>query len=344
MSEITVDGHFKVNGIMSAEAMNIGDANGASNGDLKIRGSLILDKQTGWTPALKLKDTSGNVKATFGIDGVWAESLTATSSLHSKGDAQIDGKITVNSADSTFAGPVYINGGKWDLAAINPTDPSQGGLYVRWIGNTMVSPNIPGGPVETVTGFTEREHYFSSSGLNPVISLYTTHSIYSANVVAASDRRIKKDIEPVPDDAALEILRKLDPKYYHYIDTVQRGQQRTIGFIAQDVKEVLPEAVTILKDFIPNEMRLVDVIWSDDGSVMRLMDPVSPGVYRFFASKESDGSDETMYEFETLDGMTFETPGKFAYVFMYGKQVNDFHAIDKQKNFCYIVCRRTTIG
>tara|TARA_B110000008_G_scaffold38417_1_gene35160 strand:+ start:11983 stop:13353 length:1371 start_codon:yes stop_codon:yes gene_type:complete len=333
LSELDVQGNINVDGVASVKSLNLGNAVGASNGDLKISGSLILDTQFGVVPSIQIRNTAGEIKATFGILGIWADSISATVGIHSQGIASIEGKLTVNSGDSTLVGPVYIQGGKWDLAAINPTDPSQSGLYVNWIGNTMVTPNVPGGAAQTLTNMTEHTGEFSQDQLNPTISLYTTHAIYSANVVAASDRRIKKDIEPLPDDAALTILRKLDPKYYHYKDTIQRGHQRTIGFIAQDVREVLPEAVTIVKDFIPGEMRIVDVTWSEDGKVMRLPEAIRPGVYRFYVSNEVNGSDETVYEWVTYDGEVFETPKMFANVFLYGRQVGDFHTIDKQKIF-----------
>lgn len=57
------------------------------------------------------------------------------------------------------------------------------------------------------------------------------------NVTAYSDRRIKKDIETIDD--ALELVSKMRGVRYTRIDTEKRG----VGVIAQEMLEVVPEAV-----------------------------------------------------------------------------------------------------
>ncbi len=62
------------------------------------------------------------------------------------------------------------------------------------------------------------------------------------NVTANSDRRIKKDIEPIRN--ALDKLKTLSGVTFTRIDTEQRG----IGLIAQDVEQAFPEAVVVAED------------------------------------------------------------------------------------------------
>ena len=57
---------------------------------------------------------------------------------------------------------------------------------------------------------------------------------------AFSDERIKENIEEVPDDIALEKVRQIECKYYNYKDRVNSYDDKVIGFIAQQVKEVFP--------------------------------------------------------------------------------------------------------
>jgi hypothetical protein len=57
------------------------------------------------------------------------------------------------------------------------------------------------------------------------------------NVAAYSDRRLKTNLEPITD--ALEKVQSLTGYTYTRIDN---GQRQT-GLVAQDVQEVLPEAV-----------------------------------------------------------------------------------------------------
>ena len=47
--------------------------------------------------------------------------------------------------------------------------------------------------------------------------------------------------------------------------TLLKEKKKTIGFIAQEVKEVIPNAYSIIKEFIPDEMRMItEPAWSQD--------------------------------------------------------------------------------
>jgi hypothetical protein len=70
-----------------------------------------------------------------------------------------------------------------------------------------------------------------------------------------SDIRIKKEIEDINDDTALQMILAIEPKTYQYID-VNKSKDRVYGFIAQQIKEVIPEAVMIDTNFIPNVYKL----------------------------------------------------------------------------------------
>ena len=79
-----------------------------------------------------------------------------------------------------------------------------------------------------------------------------------------SDRRIKENIEDVPDKLALEQVRNIPCRYYEYRDKLSRGSAKTIGFIAQEVKSVLPIAVSIETSIIPNVYtNILDVTWEE---------------------------------------------------------------------------------
>jgi hypothetical protein len=62
--------------------------------------------------------------------------------------------------------------------------------------------------------------------------------------INASDIRIKKDVNDIDDDGALQKILKIQPKTYKYIDVLTRGDSVIYGFIAQQIKEVIPEAVS----------------------------------------------------------------------------------------------------
>ena len=96
-------------------------------------------------------------------------------------------------------------------------------------------------------------HVFNSTTTSRAISIYANKSIWSAvMVMASSDERIKSNIQDIQDDAALQTLRSIQPKTYNYKDVVSRGNSTVYGFIAQQIKEVLPDAVSLESTSIPN--------------------------------------------------------------------------------------------
>ena len=68
-----------------------------------------------------------------------------------------------------------------------------------------------------------------------------------------SDRRIKRDIEEINDDDALNKILLVQPTTYNYRDEARnKGNGKVYGCIAQKIKEVIPEVVMITKDIIAN--------------------------------------------------------------------------------------------
>jgi len=84
----------------------------------------------------------------------------------------------------------------------------------------------------------------------------------------ASERRIKKDIEDLRPDDALEVVKKLRPRKFRFNgsdDHIDDGKFY-YGFIAEEVEEVLPEVVFVPADpetgetdkYNPSKMKSVD--------------------------------------------------------------------------------------
>jgi FtsZ-binding cell division protein ZapB len=163
-------------------------------------------------------------------------------------------------------------------------------------------------------------------------------AIYVDNyIVMSSDSRIKTNITDVPDNLALQQLRTIPCRYYEYIDKLKRGNDKTIGFIAQEVKSVLPIAVSQQVKIIPNVYKVINCIWTsvDDKFSMSSSDltNVNGVKYKFYVTNESDGSDEKEIEITGNSNNTFTFDAQYTSVFCYGSEVNDFHTIDKNKLF-----------
>jgi hypothetical protein len=71
-------------------------------------------------------------------------------------------------------------------------------------------------------------------------------------VVLGSDKRMKKNIVEINDSSPLHLLRKIKCSTFEYIDKIKNNQYNVHGFIAQDVKDIVPEAVHLVPDYLPN--------------------------------------------------------------------------------------------
>ena len=181
-----------------------------------------------------------------------------------------------------------------------------------------------------------------SSG-NKNLSIHCSHDIRTyGSVYVASDRRIKENIVDVSDNEALNILRNIPCRYYEYIDKFIRGKEKTIGFIAQEVKEYLPLAIGIQSAIIPNELRMLENIsWNEivdasNNKTYKLttdLQNISGIKYKFFVTNDASGNNTKEKDIIGNDDNTFTFDTAYNYVFCYGKEVDDFHTLDKQKLF-----------
>ena len=167
---------------------------------------------------------------------------------------------------------------------------------------------------------------------NYQVSIIGSGLIYAARYVGASDTRIKKNIVEINDEEALQKLRDISCCWYEYIDKVKRYRGKTLGFIAQQVKTHLPEAVSIINDFLPDEMKKIQTTWNNTKMSSNDLQDVSGVKYKFYVSNDISGNEKTV-ELVGDENNCFTFKEKWENVFCYGKEVNDFHTLDKQKLF-----------
>jgi len=67
-------------------------------------------------------------------------------------------------------------------------------------------------------------------------------NINAKRVITYSDRTLKKNITPINSKSALDKINKLQGVYYNWKDE-DSEREKEIGFIAQDVNEIIPNAV-----------------------------------------------------------------------------------------------------
>jgi hypothetical protein len=188
----------------------------------------------------------------------------------------------------------------------------------------------------------------------------------NGSTTISSDRRIKTNITDVPDDLALEMVRKIPCRYYDYkrdiyneYDYQREKPNRTIGFIAQEVKEICPEAVDITEYKIPLDNKIYrdldiqtdnsknfiiikdysnkDLSFNDE--VECVINPLNNNNITQDNYKEYiDVSNNQVINIKYINGCNFEILDNidnlvFGEIILKNKKINDFHTLDKQKLF-----------
>jgi len=185
----------------------------------------------------------------------------------------------------------------------------------------------------------------STSGVNTGQSGNQYYGIYATNRVAGwafhafSDRRIKKNISDINDSSALDKIRLLEPKIYNYIDEKQQGTDTVYGFIAQEVANVLPYAVTVGEGDIPNILTNSNVSVTSDSNVLELrLDTTVEGLTLSNTSNINITTDNNQYltvpvlSFSGSNVITIQNSDKFTNVtgaYIHGEHIQDFNNLNK---------------
>ena len=201
------------------------------------------------------------------------------------------------------------------------TDVSINGLYYGNSGNNS-------------TGLTYNGTYYG------VVAKFNG-PLWTTNYLAvSSDIRIKEDIQDILDDTALQSILSIEPKTYKYVDKIERGDKKVYGFIAQQVKEVIPEAIIIEKSYIPNIYLVADYI----DSVITLSSQPTKVVIKVndkIKCYDKDNKEILVEVIEVIDDLTFrikEIEYTDTKIFVYGTFVDDFHTLNKDYIFTLNVC------
>jgi hypothetical protein len=171
-------------------------------------------------------------------------------------------------------------------------------------------------------------------GNNNAIQIANTGSVYFAvGSSSASDSRIKKDIDDINDDTALTKLLLIQPKTYNYIaDERNKGFGKVYGFIAQQIREVIPEAVTIIKkETIPNIYK--SCLINNKREVYHSI-PLDTPIDTSIKIDSDSYKIKEIYE----DYFVIDNDIEADEVFVFGYSVDDFHTLNKDYIFTLNVC------
>ena len=159
-------------------------------------------------------------------------------------------------------------------------------------------------------------------------------------ILSSSDVRIKDDIQDINDDNALQSILSIEPKTYKYVDKIEKSDKKVYGFIAQQIREVIPEAVKIERSYIPN----IYLVAYYNSNVITLPSQPTKVVIKVddkIKCYDKDNKEILVEVVEVIDDLTFRIKDieySDTKIFVYGTEVDDFHTLNKDYIFTLNVC------
>jgi hypothetical protein len=287
-------------------------------------------------PSYRL-DVSGTINSNSNIRTTSA----GTGFIHSEGSISLVSWINSSSLSTAFFGTssnhsLNFQTNNADRMCISNTGFVGIGVFPNYPLHVSGSANYSGGFAFYAGSGSGTNTGTATNNTNTTI--YASGRMVAVEFNAFSDNRIKKNISDINDISALNTLRLIQPKQYNYIDTLNKTSNPVLGFIAQQVSEVLDYSVNIITDYIPNIFQTSikslsennDTILSFNNSInydsngtgkVKLINENDKIIYVTIKNKINN------YSFsinETLDNIEY---------FIYGEEVNNYHSLNKDSIF-----------
>jgi len=146
-------------------------------------------------------------------------------------------------------------------------------------------------------------HSWIGTGNTIIMELFANGVLRSIGAYQnVSDERIKKDIVDIDDTEALDKILLIQPKKYKYIDEETKGTHEVIGFIAQQVKSVLPHAVDLGEGRLPNGEIIQDFHFLDKSTIFSLNVAATQQLHRMILHQQTV-IDSLIARIQTLEGV-----------------------------------------
>lgn len=261
---------FQINGALTAGSIGInGDLNVAANA--YIRGTHGLEIISDDNRHIWFRDHAGNEKAVFYAENDGGVKLRTTNQQYSTrfGDGMLHttGAATVGSDRGLIRG--HVGGGAWDAwrdrsAGILIDCPdSQNQAYSIWKATHWGAYHIAAMGVHAGGGSPSVGMHVGAAAFwwDAAGTFNASGNINCNDVYIRSDSRLKINVENYEENA-VDKVNKLTVKTYDKVKSLKDREVvgHEIGIIAQDLKEILPEAVTLTNIGSPEEIEEVYTI------------------------------------------------------------------------------------
>ena len=218
---------------------------------------------------------------------------------------------------------------------------ADGDVYHRGkMGIGTTSPQVPLHVASSVAQYVNVYGYLNqnqaqgayTANTNVYYSILAEQRIRAPEFNAISDARIKKNIFKLTTEKQLAELNQLKVVNYAYIDQLANGTKSKTGFIAQEVEAVNPKFVNQSTDFIPSVYALAQSATIEN----KMLHVTTVQPHGFQKGDEvklfAEGKKEVVKTIEEVSGPQDFTVSDWIEpidnVFVYGKKVTDFKAID----------------
>ncbi len=159
-----------------------------------------------------------------------------------------------------------------------------------------------------------------SSGTVPV-SIRAAGRIVCPEFDAISDARVKHITGLTDNETDLHTIMALRITNYHFIDTIGKSNKQYKKVIAQEVEKVYPDAVSKMTDVVPDIYQLAEI---KNGRVTIANTLKAGERVKLITNDKTDIFEVTAAD---ANGFNVNMPGD-GKVFVYGREVNDFRAVD----------------
>jgi hypothetical protein len=182
--------------------------------------------------------------------------------------------------------------------------------------------------------------------LDVVGDINASANVRAAGVILTSDQRIKTNVEIIEDGEALIKLRQIEPKKYNYLDPLRVTENKVYGFMAQEVGQIIPEAIELKQNYIPNILKdgiiTQDILTFNEDVLLDISDNILIkknnllDIYgEFMITEKIDNQNyrlnksinqiESNNNIDTSNNVVDVSEN----IFVYGTKVNDFHYLKK---------------
>jgi len=168
-------------------------------------------------------------------------------------------------------------------------------------------------------------------------SIYAEGVVAGSAFVATSDLRIKDIVNRSSTRSDLALINQLQVTDYRLKDSIGNGKSIRKGFIAQEVRKIIPEAVSPSPNFIPDIYVLATQSVYDAAQKHLSVTLAKPHALVVGEWVRIYGDDNTMetkvLTVESANSFTVASEKPMAKAFVYGRRVDDFLTVDYDRLF-----------